>query len=292
LELLSGELSPTLQAKQIRLATEIASFERAPATLAVFTGVEVSEPTTRRATEGTGAIEVSRVAAQAAESAGEAIGTAAREAAQRLSLFVDGALVPLVHGEWAEVKTLVIGVPQLYLRRVKGREDQEVECVSLSYFSRLTDWEPFCTEGAWEVRRRGVSQAGAVSFGSDGAAWCGHCVAAWRPDAVRFVDFCHAAGYVVKAATAYYHDLPATRTATIEEQLHELKHHGPTSTVATLRRWEQVLPEGERQATVRSCADYLAPRVLWMDYPGLREAGGRSGPGRWRAPTSWWWRGG
>lgn len=276
LGLLEGELSPTLQAKLIRQGTEIASFERAAANLAVFTGVRVSEPTTRRATERTGAVEVARVAAQAAEPAPEQVGSATPE---RVSLFPDGAMVPLLKGEWGEVKTLAIGVPQPYLRRVKGRESQEVECVSLSYFSRLTDWATFCAEGTAEVRRRGVAQAQAVSFGSDGASWCTHCAEAWCPEAVRFLDFPHAAEYVGKAATAYFHDLPLTRTATIEEQLHNLKHHGPAGTVSTLRRWEQVLPEGSQQTEVRRCADYLEPRMALMDYPGLQAAGWPIGTG-------------
>lgn len=284
--LLPGQLSPTLQAQEVRLATEIPSFERAARTFASFTGVHPSEASTRRTTEAMGAVEVRRVAVLATtpqavtgeREAGEA-GEAGEAPPERVSVFVDGAMVPLVQGEWAEVKTLAIGVPEPCPRVTKGRAHQEVECVELSYFSRLANWERFCTEGVGEIRRRGVPQAGAVSFGSDGAAWCGHCADAWCPEAVRFLDFPHAAEYVTAAAAVYYRELPVTREQWVEEQLHALKHEGPQGTVAALRRWEQVLTAPADQAVVRKSADYLEPRMEAMNYPELRAGGWPIGTG-------------
>jgi hypothetical protein len=83
-------------------------FAQAAEALHFFTGVRVSEPTVRRTTEGAGA-------------AYEAVQTAAVETMEQTlppapagpavhGLSVDGAMVPLRHQEWAEVKTLALGV--------------------------------------------------------------------------------------------------------------------------------------------------------------------------------------
>src|SRR4029079_9710149 len=83
-------------------------FRPAAALLAEFTGTTVDEATVRRRTEAAGA----------AHGAGEAAGARALEAtappppdgpATQL-LSVDGAMVPLVGGAWAEVKTLAVGI--------------------------------------------------------------------------------------------------------------------------------------------------------------------------------------
>jgi hypothetical protein len=47
-----------------------------------------------------------------------------------------GAMVPLVGGEWAEVKTLTIGEIQ---KPVLERGDWEVHSKNHSYFSRMTE---------------------------------------------------------------------------------------------------------------------------------------------------------
>ena len=72
-----------------------------------FRMIDVSEATVRRTTERSGKawVELQREAVEALEA--EPREAAAGPALQQLS--VDGAMVPLLHGEWAEVKTLVIG---------------------------------------------------------------------------------------------------------------------------------------------------------------------------------------
>ena len=82
-------------------------FAQAAKLLAHFREIEVSEATARRVTEQSGQalVELQTEQAEALEAEmGEApLGPALQQ------LSVDGAMVPLLGGEWAEVKTLAIG---------------------------------------------------------------------------------------------------------------------------------------------------------------------------------------
>src|SRR5215218_339653 len=98
--------SPFVRASIVRLGTWL-PFERVPPVLEHFTRVPVSADTARRLTEQAGA--VLEAAETAAVEALEAASTLPAAPAERLQVSVDGAMVPLVHQAWAEVKTLVIG---------------------------------------------------------------------------------------------------------------------------------------------------------------------------------------
>jgi hypothetical protein len=66
---------------------------------------------------------------------------------------VNGAIIPLVGVEWAEVKTLVVG-------EVKSRTNQQgevdVKTQALSYFSRLADAQRFQHLAHSVLHRRGI----------------------------------------------------------------------------------------------------------------------------------------
>jgi hypothetical protein len=86
----------------------------------------------------------------------------------QLFMSADGAMVPLVGGEWAEVKTLAIGEVQPP-QKVKG--EWVIRTAKHSYFSRLTDAETFQRLALVETQRRGVETAAEVAFVTDGAEW-------------------------------------------------------------------------------------------------------------------------
>src|SRR5450755_2006894 len=134
-------------------------YARAAEMLAALTGVQVSEATIRRQTYRAGAAYQGVQTAQA--DAGEE--PERSEPVGALALSADGAMVPLVHGQWAEVKTLVIGEVQA------GQEAGSVQCSHLSYFSRMTDATSFAEQATVETMRRGVSDAQQVCAVMDGA---------------------------------------------------------------------------------------------------------------------------
>lgn len=90
-----------------------------------------------------------------------------RPTESKLVLSADGAYVPLVRGEWAEVRTLAIGV----VAARSSASEQEVQTSAWSYFSRLTDAATFADLATVETRRRRVTQASQVCAVTDGADW-------------------------------------------------------------------------------------------------------------------------
>ena len=64
----------------------------------------------------------------------------------------DGAMVPLVGGKWAEVKTVVVGEVKFV-----GMQE-EVHSTQLSYFSRMEDAQTFTEQASGELVHRGVDQ--------------------------------------------------------------------------------------------------------------------------------------
>lgn len=79
-------------------------------------GVAVSEPTVRRVGEAVGAAYVALQNEQT--TALERSAPPAPAGAARMVMSADGAMVPLLHGEWGEVRTLAVGV---VVKRAKPR---------------------------------------------------------------------------------------------------------------------------------------------------------------------------
>jgi hypothetical protein len=117
-------------------------------------GVQVSEETVRRLTEQAGAGVAAAHTAQAKASMQEE--PQGKSDPTRLAISADGACVPLLHGEWAEVRTVAIGEVE---ERCTPEGEHEIHVGQVSYFSRLTDAETFADLAEVEMRRRKVIQA-------------------------------------------------------------------------------------------------------------------------------------
>ena len=199
LGLLPGDLTPSLLESLVRLGTWL-PFRPTAWMLAHFTRVRVGTTTARRLTTQAGAAYEALQTAQVEQLERELPAAPQGPAVQLLS--VDGAMVPLVGGEWAEVKTLALGVVEEPI--VNRRGEPEVHTTDLSYFSRLTDHETFGRLATVETHRRGTETAGVVCAVVDGAEWEQGFIALHRPDAVRILDWGHAIEYLAAAAQAAY----------------------------------------------------------------------------------------
>lgn len=226
-----GELTPGLAESLVRLGTWL-PFAPAAAMLAHFTRVEVSEATARRVTERAGA-------------AYEAVQTATVEALERdlpvaatgpavQQVSVDGVMVPLRgRDDWAEAKTLAIGTVQAPVRNREG--EWEVRTTDLTYFARLTDHATFARLALVETQRRGVETAGTVCGVVDGAEWAQRFLDYHRPEAVRILDWAHAAAYVAQAGQAVFGEGTALAAQWIATQLDDLLHGDPEVVLGKLR---------------------------------------------------------
>jgi len=269
-----GHYSPYVQQSIVRLGTWL-PFEQVPEGLAHFTRVTVTRETARRLTEGAGAAWVAWETAAVERLEQEGPPGPAGPAVQQVS--VDGAMVPLVHREWAEVKTLAIGTVEVRA----GRDGPTPRCTALSYFSRLTDAPMFRRLMRLECHRRGTATAGTVCGIVDGAEWCQQCLDWHCPQAVRILDFGHAAEHVATAARVVFGEGTAALSEWLGPQLHTLRHGDPADVLAALRALP-VAAAGEpglATATRDAVVAYLDKRQAQITYAAFTAAGYPIGSG-------------
>jgi hypothetical protein len=116
--------------------------------------------------------------------------------AERMAMSSDGSMVPLVGGVWAEVKVVAIGA----VERRKHKNEEQIVTTDLTYFARMANAATFADQASAEVRRRGVERVKEVCAIQDGAEWIQGFVQSHRHDALRILDFAHAASYVSEIA--------------------------------------------------------------------------------------------
>jgi hypothetical protein len=251
-------------------------FAPAAAMLHRFTGVRISAATARRQTEIVGrtaeALEEREVARIEDELPPTPPGPA------RALLSVDGAVVPLRQGEWAETKTLVVGevaapeAPEALGEAGVPDPPREVRTHTLSYFSRLADAETFGRLALGEMQRRGVENAGQVAAVSDGAEWIQGFVDLHCPHARRILDFAHAAERVAALGEALAPGDPTW----LPIQRHRLKHAGPEPLLADLRPQVAAHPSA---APLHEHLSSLDKRLAQLQYPRFQTDGWPIGSG-------------
>ena len=238
-------------------------FGRAVQMLKRYTGVGLSEATVRRHTYEVGKATVAVQNRQESQpSEGEPAG--------KLIVSPDGAMVSLLHGVWAEVKTVAVGEVE------PATSGESVHSTKLSYFSRMLDVETFTEQATGELQRRGVDQPCEVCAVMDGAEWIDGFLDWQCTDALRILDFAHAAedvsaiGQLAQAAgAAFPHDW-------LTKQLHELKHQGPQAVLHEVRRLRDEHPDVEE---ISKKVTYLEKREARMQYPHYQTAGWPIGSG-------------
>jgi hypothetical protein len=256
-------------------------FGRAVKEVGYFLHVTVTEPTVRRTTQAAGAAYVAVQTAEV-EQLERTLPPAPQGPAVQL-LSVDGAYVPLVHKDWAEVKTLALGtVGEPVLDAQRG--ESVVHTTELSYFSRLAEAEEFGRLALVETHRRGTETAHQVCGVTDGAEWEQGFIDLHREDAVRILDFSHAAGYVAKAGQAALGEGTPLFQEWFKNTLHELKHGQPEGVLTTLRDMQAEVsargPGSEAAVeTVQKSLAYLEKRREHIDYAHFQALGYPIGSG-------------
>ena len=274
-----GSLTP-LQLQHLVHFASLHSFGQAANMLQQHHGVQVSASTSRRHTEALGAAAEAVQNAQARApwvqkpSHPKQDATPTQPAKQVLSS--DGSYISLRGNVWAEVKTVLVGEVQANRCPSTQRPQQEVKTVHLSYFSRMTDADTFSELATGELARRGVYQAPQVGAVQDGAEWIQRFVDAHRLDAVRILDLYHAAEYVNEIATLLSTAGTPLAATWVDNQLHELKHHGPAKVLEEVAHLLTDHPEIEDLAQK---VHYLQKREPLMQYPLFQQQGWPIGSG-------------
>jgi hypothetical protein len=268
LGLLPQRYTPRLVEQIARLGTSCISFQEACALLSDLLGVEVIAETVRCITQAGGRHAVAletREAAKLRQSLAPPVVTVV-ERLQQVS--VDGVMVPLLHGEWGEVKNLAIG-------RVE-QTGEGPKAADLTYFARFTEGERFIAESRLEFWRRGTENARRVVAVNDGAEWIGALLDEHCPEAVRVIDWTHASDYVRAAGQACFGMGTADCVAWTKTYLELLWEGKVEAVIIELARLED--GSGEREE-VRKAYQYLAKRIDQLRYAAFRAGGYPIGSG-------------
>ncbi len=271
LGLVPGSLTPRLQEALVRLSTQQPSFAKAATELAFFTGATIHADTARRRTEAAGAVLVAHETAEAAR----ILHThpAPPPGPDTLVFSVDGAMVPIVGGQWMEVRTLAVGEVQPPRMTPEG---PLIQTTKLSYFSRLTNSTTFADLAIVEIHRRGIETARRVGAVVDGAEWCQSFIDYHYGDAVRILDLPHAAEHITLFGQIATPSGPLVSPSVCAQLRHALKHDGPAGVLAELRALVAAHPDLPEAAKPLA---YLEKRQAQLDYPQFAAAGWPLGSG-------------
>jgi len=270
LKLLPGKLTPAGHERLVRLSGWM-PFEKAIELFEDFMGINVSKIVSQKYTEEAGAIyeqlqndEVQRLQKKRPR---------AKANPKKLQISADGAMVPLLHGVWAEVRTLVIGEVQ---PPVQEKGETVVHTRNLSYFSRKVSSQEFELLCLAEMHRRGLENAREVAAVMDGAEWEQSLTDYHCPRAVRILDFAHAAEHVSQIGEYLNGEHTPENKVWLEERLHQLKHEGPKKLMLEFQKLRRKHPQTQ---AIASNLAYLKKREPQMQYPTFQSQGWPIGSG-------------
>jgi hypothetical protein len=258
--------SPFLVETMVRLGARL-PFGQVADEMALLFKVPVSADTVRRLTEQAGAVQVTLEQQELERLEHEAPPEREGPAIQQVS--ADGAMVPLVGGRWAEARTIGLGT----IKEGVGL----VHATDLSYFARLCSADQFIRQATLPTYERGTRGAGTVIAVMDGASWLQELIEEQCPQAVRILDFAHAAGYLSQAATAALGPGSTEATAWFTEWRSKLKTQEPEVVLAALRALPA--PTAEAATVRRTALRYLTRRREQITYAAFQERGYPIGSG-------------
>jgi hypothetical protein len=271
LDLLPGSLTPRLAESVVRMGTWM-PFGRAAQELEHLLGVQVSEASVRRLSERAGASYVAVQEEEVERLERELPPAPAGPPLQLLS--VDGAMVPLLNKQWAEVKTLAVGEVS---QEVNRKGERLIRTKELSYFSRCSEASVFARQAVCETHRRGVESAKQVSAVADGAEWVQGFIDYHRLDAVRILDFPHATEHLAEAGRASFGEQSNQFPAWLDKQRHELRHGSSEQVLAGLSRL-RAKDEAAREV-INQQIGYFEKRQKMIRYAEFEQAGYPIGSG-------------
>lgn len=179
-------------------------------------------------------------------------------------------MVPLIHGQWAEVRTVAISDA---LTR-GGREGMP----TTSPTSRsLCSAQTFIRQATLPWYSRGLARADTVVAVMDGADWLQAFLDAHCPTAVRILDFPHAVEYLAKAAQAAFGAGSREASVWLDEWAPRLKREEPEVVLEAIRRLP--MPTEEARAVQAQVLGYLTKRRAQITYKQFQEAGYPIGSG-------------
>ena len=126
------------------------------------------------------------------------------------------------------------------------------------------------------MHRRGVENAKAVAAVMDGAEWLQSFTDYHCPQAVRILDFAHAAEHINQIGEYLHGEHSSESKAWLEQHLHELKHEGPKKMLLEFQKLQRKYPQ---EQVVSGNLAYLKKREAQIQYPNFQAQGWPIGSG-------------
>ncbi len=254
--------TPRMQACVVRFGAHD-TFGHAAGEMAFHYHLDVSKECVRRNT-----LEAGRVyeQVQADPVTSQTLSMTSPDTNQRQMLSVDAAKVLTTSREWRDVKTLTIAEVS-----PSGRTHTN------SYFSRLSGCSLFAQQCQIEVRRRQLKRSRQACAVNDGADWIPEVVTACRPDAVRILDFYHAAEHLAAAARAVFGEGTPEFGAWFAVQRRELRDGDPDRVLEALA--ELALLHPQHAQSINATQGYLLKRRDLIGYVEFKAAAWPIGSG-------------
>ncbi len=254
--------TPQIQASMTRLGAKL-PFAEAAQEVGHAHKVKVSERTVRETTHENGAAAVAIQEEEKAKLQEEAPKPEKQPEAVQLS--ADGCFICTTTGEWREVKTMAIGEIDAQWDGKKGAVVTRTK--EWSYYSSCATIRKF-EEGALpELHRRGVENAKTVVAVNDGSSWIQSLTDYHCPDAVRILDFSHAAEHVAAAGKAVMGENTDAFRRWYADAAFRLKEKPPQQTIARLYLLQRQTDDFAVRAKIGDQIDYLQRRFDQIDYP-------------------------
>jgi hypothetical protein len=272
--LVPGQFTPQIQAAISRLGSKM-PFEEALEEVRDNRGIDLSEGTVRQTTYRHG--QAAEALYQAEVERIEREAPTARAQPGKLMVSADGTLIPLVNGEWREVKNIAVG--EVKSAWVASKGEIIVKTKKISYFSRSYRAREFERSALAELHHRGIDNAETVIAVNDGADWIQSFIDYHCPEAVRIIDFAHAQGYLAQAGKAVWGEGSPQYKQWYAAACHRLKHEPPQRSIANLRLLQQKVKTDEQAALVDGALHYFQKRKGMMDYAHFRQLGYPIGSG-------------
>ena len=268
LELLPGILTPSGHESLVRLCGWM-PFRRAEETIEDLLGIHVNKNICQEYKENAGAA-YEQMQNEEVDELGKNVPPSA-QGADKMQISADGAMVPLVHGVWAEVRTVAIGEVE-----PAKSEGGDVHTKNITYFSRKVSAEKFDRLAFVETHRRGIENARQVAAVMDGAEWEQGFTDYHCPKAIRILDFPHAAEHISAIGVCLYGENTPETQSWLEARLHKLKHFGPDELLTEFQALQKQNPEKQE---ISSNLAYLEKRRNQILYPEFQAQGWPIGSG-------------
>ena len=141
-----------------------------------------------------------------------------------------------------------------------------------TYFSRLSECSVFAQQCQVEVQRRQLKRRrpGQVCAVNDGADWIPEVVTACRPDAVRILDFYHAAEHLAAAARSVFGENTPAFHAWFVTQRRELRDGDPDRVLEALADLASIHPQ--HAECINATQGYLLKRRDLIRYVEFKAA--------------------